>query len=177
MLTKQPGTILHTQVQNIMPGMSGLFEPPSSRFKFDRLLIWDRCYDFLNISAKIWAFFAQTTASFCKHCANNIGFWEKRHFFRRKLKIVIITSTPAQKLMSSEPASGTFAFPFILSLIASWDAAAPQFHFFNIKKLFVTRTQYLRFLKFDTVCMLHTMPGTNVMILKIISSKKWRFWL
>jgi hypothetical protein len=31
------------------------------------------------------AFFAQTTASFCKTCDHNIGFWEKRQFFRRKL--------------------------------------------------------------------------------------------
>jgi hypothetical protein len=48
--------------------------------------------------AKILAFFAQATASFCKNCDHNIGFWEKRQFFRRKLqksqKIVIITSTP-----------------------------------------------------------------------------------
>jgi hypothetical protein len=35
--------------------------------------------------AKIFAFFAQTTVSFCKNCYHNIGFWEKRHFFRRKL--------------------------------------------------------------------------------------------
>jgi hypothetical protein len=35
--------------------------------------------------AKIFAFFAQTTASFCKNCDHNIGFWEKCHFFRRKL--------------------------------------------------------------------------------------------
>jgi hypothetical protein len=38
----------------------------------------DRCYDFSNISpkylAKILAFFAQTTASFCKNCYHNIGF-------------------------------------------------------------------------------------------------------
>jgi hypothetical protein len=38
-----------------------------------------------NNLAKILAFFAQTTASFCKNCDHNIGFWEKRHFFRRKL--------------------------------------------------------------------------------------------
>jgi hypothetical protein len=35
--------------------------------------------------AKILAFFDQTTATFCKNCDNNIGFWEKRQFFRRKL--------------------------------------------------------------------------------------------
>jgi hypothetical protein len=35
--------------------------------------------------AKILAFFAQTTASFCKNFNHNIGFWEKRQFFRRKL--------------------------------------------------------------------------------------------
>jgi hypothetical protein len=35
--------------------------------------------------AKKLAFFAQTTASFCKYCDHNIGFWEKRQFFRRKL--------------------------------------------------------------------------------------------
>jgi hypothetical protein len=44
------------------------------------------------------AFFAQTTASFCKNCDHNIGFWEKRHFFaenwEKSQKIVIITSTP-----------------------------------------------------------------------------------
>jgi hypothetical protein len=43
------------------------------------------------------AFFTQNKAKLCKHY-ENIGFWEKRHFFRRKLgksqKIVIITSTP-----------------------------------------------------------------------------------
>jgi hypothetical protein len=31
------------------------------------------------------AFFAQTAASFCKNCDHNVGFWEKRQFFRRKL--------------------------------------------------------------------------------------------
>jgi hypothetical protein len=31
------------------------------------------------------AFFAQTTASFCKNCDHNFGFLEKRQFFRRKL--------------------------------------------------------------------------------------------
>jgi hypothetical protein len=35
--------------------------------------------------AKILAFFAQTKASFCKNCDHNIGFREKRQFFRRKL--------------------------------------------------------------------------------------------
>jgi hypothetical protein len=35
--------------------------------------------------AKILAFFAQTTASYCKNCDHNIGFWEKRQFFRWKL--------------------------------------------------------------------------------------------
>jgi hypothetical protein len=35
--------------------------------------------------AKILAFFAQTTASFCKNCDHNISFWEKRQFFRLKL--------------------------------------------------------------------------------------------
>jgi hypothetical protein len=35
--------------------------------------------------ANFFAFFAQTTVSFCKNCDQNIGFWEKRHFFRRKL--------------------------------------------------------------------------------------------
>jgi hypothetical protein len=38
----------------------------------------DRCYDFLNIldekNCKKLAFFAQTTASFCKNCDHNIGF-------------------------------------------------------------------------------------------------------
>jgi hypothetical protein len=49
-------------------------------------------------SPKILAIFAKTTVSFCKNCDHNIGFWEKRQFFRRTLeKIaenVIITSTP-----------------------------------------------------------------------------------
>jgi hypothetical protein len=44
------------------------------------------------------AFFAQTTASFCKNFDHNIGFWEKRQFFAEDWKklqnIVIITSTP-----------------------------------------------------------------------------------
>jgi hypothetical protein len=48
--------------------------------------------------AKTMAFFAQTTASFCKNCYHNIGFWEKRQFFaenwQKSRKIVIITSTP-----------------------------------------------------------------------------------
>jgi hypothetical protein len=35
--------------------------------------------------AKILAFFAQITASFCKKFDHNIGFWEKRQFFCRKL--------------------------------------------------------------------------------------------
>jgi hypothetical protein len=37
-----------------------------------------------NLAKKL-AFFAQTTASFWKQIDNNIGFWEKRQFFRRKL--------------------------------------------------------------------------------------------
>jgi hypothetical protein len=48
--------------------------------------------------AKKLAFFAQTTASFCKNCDHNIVFWEKRQFFaenwQKSQKIVIITSTP-----------------------------------------------------------------------------------
>jgi hypothetical protein len=35
--------------------------------------------------AKILAFFVQITASFCKKTYRNIGFWEKRQFFRWKL--------------------------------------------------------------------------------------------
>jgi hypothetical protein len=31
------------------------------------------------------AFFAQTTASFCKNFDHNIGFWEKRQFFLPKI--------------------------------------------------------------------------------------------
>jgi hypothetical protein len=31
------------------------------------------------------AFFAQTTASVCKNCDHNIGFWEKRQFFSPKI--------------------------------------------------------------------------------------------
>jgi hypothetical protein len=51
---------------------------------------WDRCFDFEIFSqtnlAKIMAFFAQTITSFCKNMIiSNIGFWEKREFFRRKL--------------------------------------------------------------------------------------------
>jgi hypothetical protein len=34
--------------------------------------------------AKILAFLSQNKASFCKNCDRNIGFWEKRQFFRRK---------------------------------------------------------------------------------------------
>jgi hypothetical protein len=37
-----------------------------------------------NLAKKL-AFFVQTTASFCKNCGHDIGFWEKRQFFRRKL--------------------------------------------------------------------------------------------
>jgi hypothetical protein len=40
-----------------------------------------------NLAKKL-AFFAQTTASFCKNSDHNIDFLEKRRFFRRKfLKI------------------------------------------------------------------------------------------
>jgi hypothetical protein len=35
--------------------------------------------------AKKFAFFAQTTVSFCKNCYHDISFGEKRQFFRRKL--------------------------------------------------------------------------------------------
>jgi hypothetical protein len=35
--------------------------------------------------AKFFAFFPHTTVSFCKNCDQNIGFWEKRQIFRRKL--------------------------------------------------------------------------------------------
>jgi hypothetical protein len=35
--------------------------------------------------AKVFAFLAQTTVSFCKNCDRNIGFREKRQFFRQKL--------------------------------------------------------------------------------------------
>jgi hypothetical protein len=35
--------------------------------------------------AKILAFFAHSTASFCKKIDHNIGFCEKRQFVRRKL--------------------------------------------------------------------------------------------
>jgi hypothetical protein len=48
--------------------------------------------------AKILAFFAQTTVTFCKKIDHNIGFLEKRHFFaenwQKSQKIVIIPSTP-----------------------------------------------------------------------------------
>jgi hypothetical protein len=37
-----------------------------------------------NLAKKL-AFFVQTTANFWKNCDHNIGFWEKRQFFRRKL--------------------------------------------------------------------------------------------
>jgi hypothetical protein len=50
--------------------------------------LWDRCY-FKNIfaenSAKIFSFFAQTTASLCKKLIITLAFLEKRQFFRRKL--------------------------------------------------------------------------------------------
>jgi hypothetical protein len=36
-------------------------------------------------SAKKLAFLTQNKASFCKNCDHNIGFWEKRQFFRRKI--------------------------------------------------------------------------------------------
>jgi hypothetical protein len=48
-----------------------------------------RCYDFKNVFAEKFGenmggvFFAQMTASFLK-IDHNIGFWEKRRFFRRK---------------------------------------------------------------------------------------------
>jgi hypothetical protein len=35
--------------------------------------------------AKILVFYAQATVGFCKNCHHNIGFGEKRQFFRRKL--------------------------------------------------------------------------------------------
>jgi hypothetical protein len=35
--------------------------------------------------AKIFALLTQNKTSFCKNCDHNIGFWEKRQFFRRKL--------------------------------------------------------------------------------------------
>jgi hypothetical protein len=48
--------------------------------------------------AKIFAFFAQTTATFCKNCDHNIGFEKNANFFaenwQKSQKIVIITSTP-----------------------------------------------------------------------------------
>jgi hypothetical protein len=51
--------------------------------------LWDRCFDFLNIFAEVFgektAFFAQTTAIFCKKIDHNIGFWGKLQFFRQKL--------------------------------------------------------------------------------------------
>jgi hypothetical protein len=47
-------------------------------------------------SAKKMTLFAEATVRFCKKNDKNIGLWEKRHLFRRKLaKIVITTSTPA----------------------------------------------------------------------------------
>jgi hypothetical protein len=50
----------------------------NSLCKIERLEFRDRCYDFLNIFAekfsKKLAFFAQTSASFCKHFDHNNGF-------------------------------------------------------------------------------------------------------
>jgi hypothetical protein len=59
--------------------------------RFTRMHVpWDRCYDFKNIFekklAKILAFFAQTATTFNKHLIIiELGFWEKRQFFHRKL--------------------------------------------------------------------------------------------
>jgi hypothetical protein len=47
------------------------------------VMIWKNI--FAEKFTKTLAFFAQTNARFCKSCDHNIGFWEKRQFFRRKL--------------------------------------------------------------------------------------------
>jgi hypothetical protein len=49
--------------------------------------------------AKILAFFAQSTASFCKYLIITLGFEKNAHFFpsenwQKSPKIVIVTSTP-----------------------------------------------------------------------------------
>jgi hypothetical protein len=58
--------------------------------------VWDRCNLFFRYFrrkklAKILAFFAQTTASFCDR---NIVFWEKRHFSQKSQKNCDLTSIP-----------------------------------------------------------------------------------
>jgi hypothetical protein len=58
----------------------------SARF---RAALWARCYDFRNIFtlkilAKILAFFAQTTASFCKNLIITL-FFEKNAIFSQKM--------------------------------------------------------------------------------------------
>jgi hypothetical protein len=65
-----------------------------------RKLIWstrDRCYDFLNIFAETFSknigVFCSNYCMFLQKCDHNIGFWEKRQFFRKLAKshkIVII---------------------------------------------------------------------------------------
>jgi hypothetical protein len=51
--------------------------------------IWDRCYDFLNISpknsAKKLAFFTRNKDKLCKILNITLVFEKKRRFFRRKL--------------------------------------------------------------------------------------------
>jgi hypothetical protein len=64
--------------------------------------------------AKIFAFFAQTTVSFCKNCDHNIVFLEKRHFWtkigknRRKLRSYV-TSTPGANPTTFEFTATTLA--------------------------------------------------------------------
>jgi hypothetical protein len=65
------------------------------------VLLWDRCYDFLNIlpknSAKKLAFLTQNKAKICKILIITLFFLEKRQFFaencQKSQKIVIITAT------------------------------------------------------------------------------------
>jgi hypothetical protein len=58
--------------------------------QFFHQLIWsprDRCYDFLNIFAEKFSerngVLSQNKAKFWKKVDHNIGFWDKRQFFRK----------------------------------------------------------------------------------------------
>jgi hypothetical protein len=66
---------------------------------------WDRCYDYLNIFAEKFGkkigVFGSKQSQIIQNFDHNIGFLEKRQFFRRKFaksqKLVIITSTPGDQ--------------------------------------------------------------------------------
>jgi hypothetical protein len=74
--------------------------------------IWDRCYDFKSFfaknSAKLFALFAQTTATFGKNLIITLVLEKKRQFFSPKIgknrrKIVFIASTPGHTAGKSGP--------------------------------------------------------------------------